>query len=960
MGWLTRWLGLDAAATPYEFAAPTAPRPIDMVIGEMMRAEGRVTRADALSVPAVLRGRNLLCSIATLPLVQRDQARRTERSPLLGQVDADVPNVVTLSSTVEDLLFESVAWWRITAQDADGYPVKCRRLDPATVSTQPPTSPAPSPLPAGADPRGRVWIDGRPVDVASVIRFDSPNPPLLKAGARAIRRALMLDRLAELYADGGRPLDYFTQSDGADTLRDDEVRDFLDDWRAARRRRATAYIPAAVQYHEVDSPTPADLQLVGLQARASLDIANALGLDPEDLGISTTSRTYANAVDRRRDRVNDVLSPYMRAITDRLSMGDVTRRGHLVEFDLDDYLRADPKTRYEVYATAIQHGILDPGEARAEEGYPGPAPTAPAARGAPLRSVSAALSSEPTVAAVAVPTAQFAADEARRTITGVAMPYGRTARNGGHVFRFAPGALRFGEVGRVKLLRDHDRRQAIGRATRITEAADGLHVTFSVARGAEGDAALQLAADGVLDGLSVGVDFDSAADATLGDDGVLDVRRADLREVSLTAMPAYDDARVTTVAASADERNPMPGAAPAETAPAAPAPTTETAPAPSVTLSADQFAALVGGSKPAPKPVEGPTRVDPNHGVTTSVVEPAPYRFDAAGNLHKGSHDFSRDLFQAETFGDAAAHDRAMSFVRDTMSSLMFDVNTGNVAPMNPVRQRPDLFVDQKRFRYPVWEAVNKGALADITGFTFPKFGTATGLVGPHTEGVEPASGAYTATNQTVQPTAISGKAKITREVWDQGGNPQVSNLIWQKMVQGWYESLEARAVAVLDAATPVAIALTAGGGVTGQTLVAEIVRALSLLQYVRGGYRFTDAFAQVDLFTGLTGARDNDGRPIVPTINPVNASGRAMEDFSGVKVGPTTFFPAWALAASSANVASSYLFDRADVHGWASAPQRLDFNIEVAHVYIGIWGYAAAAISDLSGVREITYDPVP
>ncbi|MEK8107414.1 hypothetical protein NKG94_23855 [Micromonospora sp. M12] len=44
---------------------------------------------------------------------------------------------------------------------------------------------------------------------------------------------------------------------------------------------------------------------------------------------------------------------------------------------------------------------------------------------------------------------------------------------------------------------------------------------------------------------------------------------------------------------------------------------------------------------------------------------------------------------------------------------------------------------------------------------------------------------------------------EITREAWDQGGNPQLSGIIWRHMVRAWYESLEASAVAVLDAATP-------------------------------------------------------------------------------------------------------------------------------------------------------------
>src|SRR5690606_1935420 len=139
--------------------------------------------------------------------------------------------------------------------------------------------------------------------------------------------------------------------------------------------------PAALEYHTVDAPSPAELQLVELQRQAALDLANALGLDPEDIGISTTSRTYQNAIDRRRDRINDVLAPFMRASTDRLSMGDVTRRGYRVTFDLDDYLKANPTERWGMYEKAIQLGVMDVAEVRAREDLP---PTEPAAAEPPV------------------------------------------------------------------------------------------------------------------------------------------------------------------------------------------------------------------------------------------------------------------------------------------------------------------------------------------------------------------------------------------------------------------------------------------------------------------------------------------------------------------------------------------------------------------------------------------------
>ena len=115
---------------------------------------------------------------------------------------------------------------------------------------------------------------------------------------------------------------------------------------------------------------PRDLQLVELQRQAALDIANTVGIDPEDVGVSTTSRTYQNATDRRQDKINDTYAPYMAAITDRLSMGDVTRPGHTVSFNLAGYLRADPKTRAEYYAAGIRDGWLDAEDVQIEEGRP--------------------------------------------------------------------------------------------------------------------------------------------------------------------------------------------------------------------------------------------------------------------------------------------------------------------------------------------------------------------------------------------------------------------------------------------------------------------------------------------------------------------------------------------------------------------------------------------------------------
>lgn len=365
------------------------------------------------------------------------------------------------------------------------------------------------------------------------------------------------------------------------------------------------------------------------------------------------------------------------------------------------------------------------------------------------------------------------------------------------------------------------------------------------------------------------------------------------------------------------------------------------------------LARLLGITADAPTvAAPGPVTVNPTTlTATTEVREADPYRFDRRGNLQRGSHDFSTDL-HAAYLGDTAARDRATEFVK-----ARFDVATGDVNELNPTRQRPEMYVDQRSYRYPVWDAVNKGTLGDITPFVFPKFNSASGLVGNHTEGVEPTSGTLTTTNQTVTPSAVSGKAKITREAWDQGGNPQLSGLIWRQMEKGWFEALEAYAVSILDAASPTQITLTAGA--VDDALVDELEGKFIDLQFIRGGFSMDTGFGQADLYKRLAQAEDTTGRPLLPALNPTNANGTVRGRWAGLDLNGVGFVPAWALAASGTVAASSYLFDREVVYAWASTPQRLEFNIEVAHVYIGLWGYKAGAITDITGVREIVYDPV-
>lgn len=998
----------DAPPVTVNFSDLTFP--LDQLLIHAQQRMGKVGRDEALTVPAVLRGRNMICSISTLPLQAVDAQNRVQDHPLLRQIDANVPNVTTLAQTIEDLLFEAVAWWRITGFGHDLYPVSAVRYAPDQVSMTPPPGYRHGYLPSGlptepADDLGRhrgkvVFMGGEPVPFDQVIRFDSPNPGLLKAGQRAISRAIALDKAADLYAGNPQARGFFTPNEGGDPASDERIVEMLDDFAAARSKRLDGYIPASLKYNPISNPTPAELQLVEMQRRADLAIANALGIDPEDLGISTTSRTYQNGVDRRQDRVNDVLSTYMRAVTDRLGMPDVTKRGVTVRFVLDDYLRADPKTRAEVQQIYQGMGVTDAAEIREEEGKPpraversAPAPASrpiPATVGDPVKQIEAAEDAVVTFAdddqgvtfECDAVSESFSVDEQRRTVTGLVIPWNeQSSLKGGKKYRFARGGQRFGKVDRVKYLEDHVWSLAFGKATKIDDQPNGLVVTFKIARGVHGDKMLALGADGVKDGLSPGVDWDPADEVPdpLFPGGRL-VKVYTLREVSQLANPSFTNSRLISVTAN-DEKGP-----------GMPEETTETVPAEQpVTFSAEQFATFMAAITPAAvEPVtEVRPVVDPTRGTAvTEVREELPYALSFQGGRHvfaAGGNDFSTDLFALMRKGPGAeeAEKRINGLIKTEFAvgaeasnrrsqAIFADVERDDTTDFTvPHRYRPDMWQAQMNYVTPLWDMINAGP-TDGTKFDIPKFSSSSGLVSAATEKTEPAGGSLVLQLQTITPTQVWGKAEITRQAWRAGGNPALSGILWDQMLREYYEDRESAVATFLNTLTAATdIAITAGAGTNASDIISanDFEAAITALQFVRGGNRFRAMAGHVDLYKMLARVTDTSGRKLYPQINPMNASGTSNTLWSTVNVGGTVVVPAWALGATGTAVANSWLFDPAKVLGWASAPERLfwDFGATVqtanipqlSFVTVGIYGDIALGNTDINGVRQVTYDPV-
>jgi hypothetical protein len=151
-----------------------------------------------------------------------------------------------------------------------------------------------------------------------------------------------------------------------------------------------------------------------------------------------------------------------------------------------------------------------------------------------------------------------AADLRSRTIEGVAVPYGEVGTIQGRRYRFAAGSLALARA-RPPLLVDHDRGRPVGVLEELVDGEESALARFTIDATQDGDTALVQAASGSRGSLSVGAEL---VEATESKDGVIDVARALIHEVSLLALGAFTGATVTRVAAEADEPDepePIPG-----------------------------------------------------------------------------------------------------------------------------------------------------------------------------------------------------------------------------------------------------------------------------------------------------------------------------------------------------------------------------------------------------------------
>jgi HK97 family phage portal protein len=327
---------------------------------------GGLDRNFAMQVPAVSRCRNLIAGVVSyLPLkLYKKSNGEVLGSPLwIEQPDYRQPRSVTISWTVDSLLFYGVAYWRCTELFADDLrPSRFEWVanNRVTFTTNK----------FGTEVE-EYFVDGvrAPMSgIGSLITFQGLTQGVLQTAARTIQSALDAEKAAAVAAQTPMPTGYIKNT-GAD-LPEQQVSGLLAQWKQSRQNRSTAYLTSTLSY-ETTGFSPKEMAYTDSIQFSATQIARAMNVPAHmisaDMGTGS-NMTYQNLLESRKEFVSYSLQPFICAIEDRLSMDDITPRGHVVKFAVEEsFLRADTIKRLEAIEKMLALGLIDVEDAKEME-----------------------------------------------------------------------------------------------------------------------------------------------------------------------------------------------------------------------------------------------------------------------------------------------------------------------------------------------------------------------------------------------------------------------------------------------------------------------------------------------------------------------------------------------------------------------------------------------------------------
>ena len=446
-----------------------------------------------------------------------------------------------------------------------------------------------------------------------------------------------------------------------------------------------------------------------------------------------------------------------------------------------------------------------------------------------------------------------AADTERRVISGKIMEYGAVGHTSVGAVVFEHGSIQIPSPGRIKLLAQHEPNNPIGRAQSFSNEGEFIYGSFKISSSSKGTDYLTLAAEDLVSGLSVGVEVI----ASLPTETHLLVTSARLIEVSLVESPAFENAIVTSVAASQAE---IEAASSTSTKTTTINTTiveieTETESEDVMTTAPDNTAPETAAEAPvvdASRPVVSASYIV---GEVRSPIKTQAQYLEHAIKAKMGN-DTSRDYIRA-----ADAQAKKIEAANDSF--------TTNPA-FNPT-QFVSSVIDTSVMSRPTIDALGGARALAPSGMTIshPKI-TTNATISTVAEGASTAATQIVSSYVNATVVKLAGAQIYSTELLDRS-DPSFYSAMYENCLRAYAKASDAAVIAEIVSGGTFATRQTAN--IAGlQAFVAQAAPAV----YAASGETATAFIAGTGVWSTLIGSLDTTGRSIFNAASPMNASGQS------------------------------------------------------------------------------------
>jgi len=429
-----------------------------------------------------------------------------------------------------------------------------------------------------------------------------------------------------------------------------------------------------------------------------------------------------------------------------------------------------------------------------------------------------------------LPTLDFAKSEtdAPASISGIAVPWAPVTATvlGGQRVAFARGAFDVNQKA-AKLIEGHDLTQLRGTVNALADMEEGLGFTATFAKTRASADAVQLVIAGAYDSVSVGAEvveshYDKTLKATV-------VTKASLIELSLVAVPAFSGAEIRDIAAQADdETEPDETESPTETNP--PTPSEE-----------DEMS--------EPTSVEAAVATQPIYATAKREFK-MPTAAEYISKFVQGGSEFAEFNSRLQAAApDVTADPSLLGVLPTPIVQPLYD----SLDPIRPVvsaigaRSMPSMGAT---FRRPV---LTVRPVATVQGSELATLDPST----------------VTVVNNNIDKQTVGTYVLLSEQSID-WADPSSVDIVLRQLAIAYGQATDLLACTAITSGT----AQTESWDSTdSQATITGIYNAAATIS-TAGNYLPTHAFVSPDVWAQLGSLCDSTGRPLFPTLAPMNAAG--------------------------------------------------------------------------------------